>query len=168
MPRIPDLRRAFRRPGRRIDLELDDEFAFHLEMRTRDLIAAGWQPDTARLEALRLFGDAEDARAYCRQLGHQLEKRAMRTELADALRQDLAFAVRSLRRSPGFTLAAVVTLALGVGANVTMFGIVDRLLLRQPAHVRDPGLVRRLYFTQVEDGKRTEPEASLSFPRLRM
>src|SRR5687768_1784514 len=168
MTPIPDLRRAFRRPGRRIDLELDDEFAFHLEMRTRDLVAAGWQPETARQEALRLFGDAEDARLYCRQLGERREKRTMRTELWDGLRQDLAFAIRSLRRAPGFTMVAVVTLALGVGANVTMFGIVDRLLLRQPAHVWDPGLVRRLYFTQLEDGKRTNPEASLSFPRLRM
>ena len=166
MPRIPDLRRAFRRPGRRIDVELDDEFAFHLEMRTRDLIAAGWQPDTARLEALRLFGDAEDARLYCRQLGQRREKRTMRTELLDSLRQDLAFAMRSLRRAPGFTTVAVVTLALGVGANVTMFGIVDRLLLRQPEHVRDPELVRRIFFTSVEEGEVSEPEPQMSYPRL--
>ena len=165
MPRIPNLRRAFRRPGRRIDLELDDEFAFHLEMRTRDLIAAGWQPETARQEALRLFGDAEDARLYCRQLGQRREKRTMRTEVIDGLRQDLAFAVRSLRRAPGFTIVAVVTLALGVGANVTMFGIVDRLLLRQPDGVRSPELVRRLYFTETQPGEQTSTEASMSYPQ---
>ena len=166
MPRIPDLRRAFRRPGRRIDLELEDEFAFHLEMRTRDLIAAGWQPDTARLEASRLFGDAEDARLYCRRLGQQREKRTMRTELLDGLRQDLTFAMRSLRRAPGFTIVAVVTLALGVGANVTMFGIVDRLLLRQPEHVQAPELVRRIFFTSIDEGEVSEPEPQMSYPRL--
>ena len=166
MTRIPDVRRAFRRPGRRIDLELEDEFAFHLEMRTRDLVAAGWQPETARQEALRLFGDTEDARLYCRQLGQRREKRTMRAELWDGLRQDLTFAIRSLRRAPGFTIVAVVTLALGVGANVTMFGIVDRLLLRQPPHVRQPELVRRLFFASISDGEVTEPEPQMSYPRL--
>ena len=147
MPRIRGIRPTFHDPGRPPVADVDDEFAFHLEMRTHALIAEGWAPDAARREALRLFGDLEDARTYCTELTQQREKHAMRIDLLDGIRQDLGFALRSLRRTPVFTLAAVATLALGVGANVTMFGIVDRLLLRPPAHVTAPELMRRLYFT---------------------
>ena len=150
MRRIPGLRRTFDEPGRESRERVDDEFAFHLDMRTRELIADGWAPDAARREALRLFGDLEDARTYCQELGERRERRIMIIERFDAFRQDLTFAARALRRAPGFTLAAVVTLALGVGANVTMFGIVDRLLLRPPAQVANPELVRRLYFTETD------------------
>src|SRR6266576_449791 len=60
----------------------------------------------------------------------------------DTLLADLRYALRTLARSPGLTLA------LGIGANVTMFGIVDRLFFRAPPYVRDPGRVVRLYVTQ--------------------
>ena len=58
---------------------------------------------------------------------------------------DLRFAFRSLRRTPGLGIAVVLTLALGLGANTTMFGVLDTLLLKPPAHVQDPGRVERLY-----------------------
>ena len=67
-------------------------------------------------------------------------------DLVDTLMQDLRYAVRGLLRSPGFTLAVVVTLALGIGANTTMFGVLDTLLLKPPAGVRDAGRVQRVYF----------------------
>jgi predicted permease len=66
-------------------------------------------------------------------------------EILSVTRDNLGYAVRGLLRSPGFTAAVVVTLALGIGVNATMFGIVDRLLLSAPAHVKDAGQVRRLY-----------------------
>ncbi len=64
----------------------------------------------------------------------------------DSLLQDLRYAVRGLVRSPGFSLAVVLTLALGIGANTTMFGVLDTLLLKPPAHVRDASRVQRVYF----------------------
>ena len=64
----------------------------------------------------------------------------------DTLIQDLRYAIRGLLRSPGFTIAVVVTLALGIGANTTMFGVLDTLLLKPPAHVTDPSRVQRIYF----------------------
>src|SRR5437660_1066732 len=59
---------------------------------------------------------------------------------------DLRYALRTFARSPGLVAAAIVCLALGIGANATIFGVVDTLLFRPPAHVKDPGQVVRLYF----------------------
>src|SRR5438552_3765867 len=67
------------------------------------------------------------------------------THVLETLRQDLRFALRSLRRSPGLAATCVVTIALGVGANGAMFSLADRLFLRPPMGVADPNAVRRLY-----------------------
>src|SRR5438046_7369542 len=68
----------------------------------------------------------------------------------DALLADLRYALRILARSPGLTLAAVLTLGLGIGANTAMFGVVDRLFFRPPAHVADPDRVVRINVTTRE------------------
>jgi predicted permease len=78
--------------------------------------------------------------------------------------QDLRYAVRGLLRTPGFSLAVVATLALGIGANATMFGVLDRLLLKPPAQVREPGRVVRVYFTRDFGQGHTFTGASTSFP----
>ena len=82
----------------------------------------------------------------------------------DTLIQDVRYAVRGLLRSPGFTIAVVATLALGIGANTTMFGVLDTLLLKPPAHVRDPGRVARVYFSSDFGHGQTFTGASTSFP----
>src|SRR3989442_4122429 len=66
--------------------------------------------------------------------------------MMDALLADLRYALRTFARSPALVAAAVVCLALGIGANATIFGVVDTLLFRPPPHVQDPALVTRLYF----------------------
>jgi predicted permease len=71
--------------------------------------------------------------------------KALPDRVIDALRLDVAFALRALRRTPGFSAAIVATLALGIGANAAMFSLADRLFLRSPAGVADPSSLRRLY-----------------------
>ncbi len=73
--------------------------------------------------------------------------------------QDLRYALRTLARSPGLSLAAVLTLGLGIGANTAMFGVVDRLFFRPPAHVVSPDRVARLYVTTTSPlwGTNTSP-----------
>jgi putative ABC transport system permease protein len=82
----------------------------------------------------------------------------------DAILQDLRYAVRGLMRSPGFSIAVILTLALGIGANTTMFGVLDTLLLKPPAHVRDPGRVQRVYLKRDFGGGETFTGQSTSFP----
>jgi putative ABC transport system permease protein len=72
----------------------------------------------------------------------------------DTLMQDLKYAIRGLRTKPGFAIAVVSTLALGIGANTAMFGIVDRLLFRPPPLLRDPALTHRVYVSQTYRGER--------------
>ena len=68
----------------------------------------------------------------------------------DHLQQDVRYALRGLRRSPGFALSAIVTLGLGIGANAAMFGVIDRLMLRPHAYLRDAGRVHRVYLQYKE------------------
>jgi len=68
----------------------------------------------------------------------------------DTLIQDVRYALRTLARSPGLSLAAVLTLGLGIGANSAMFGVVDRLFFRPPPHVVDPDRVVRVSVTRID------------------
>jgi hypothetical protein len=106
----------------KLDQEIDAELRSHLEMRTADNIAAGMPPEQARRDALLRFGNRASLKECVT---------AMDTEMIlDAIVRDLRYTMRQLRRAPGFTVTAVLTLALGVGANVVVFGVLNALILR--------------------------------------
>src|SRR4029079_18274411 len=96
-------------------------------------------------EAMRQFGDLEDARHYITTVDRATEAAHRRSEYMADLRQDITYAVRKLRSAPAFTLTVVLTLALGIGANTAIFGVVDGVLLR-PLPFQRPDRVMRLRF----------------------
>ncbi|HKI05153.1 MAG TPA: ABC transporter permease [Thermoanaerobaculia bacterium] len=125
-------RRSFRLHlrGGTVEQDVDDEIAFHIETRTRDLIEEGFPPHLAREEALRLFGEVDGVRRTCREIGVRRERGRRWTESFSELRQDAAFALRQLRNAPAFALIAVFTLALGIGATTAIFSLLDAVVLR--------------------------------------
>ena len=120
-----------------VDDEVDDELDFHLAMRRRELMAGGLTEDQARKAAVERFGDITRARRECRAIGHQREQRMRLLQYLSELRQDAAFSVRQMIASPGFTLVAVLTLALGIGATTAIFSAVHAVVLR-PLPVPEP------------------------------
>ena len=125
--------------------EVDDELEFHFIETIENLIDKGWPPARARAEAERRFGDRRRHRRNLNDINRSLQRRHTRFAVWDAIRQNVRDAARGLRRTPGMSAAVIILLALGIGANATMFEIVDRLLLRPPDHLVDADRLRLLY-----------------------
>lgn len=118
----------------RVDAEMDEEVAFHLEARVEQLVRLGYDPAAARAEALTRFGPIEQATERLRASAAQRERRRENRERANALGRELRYSIRSLRRSPAFAAAVVLTLALGIGANTAVAGLLRAVLLRTPPY----------------------------------
>ncbi len=147
------LRVLFRRKA--WERELEEELEFHQDLEAMHQAHAGLGEDAAQLAARRRLGSP----TYYREEARRMTGFGF---LASAA-QDLRFVARSLRREPVFAGFVVLTLALGIGANAAMFGVVDRLLLRGPEHVRDPERVVRLYLTDHPPGMRQYTTGTLGY-----
>ncbi|HEY7336071.1 MAG TPA: ABC transporter permease [Bryobacteraceae bacterium] len=120
------LRSLFRR--KQVDLELDEEFQYHLGREIDEGLNRGLTPEAARYAARRAMGALAKNREECRDMSH--------LTLVEDLFRDFQYATRSLRRNPGFAALAVLIAALGIGANTAVFGVVDAVILK-PLSYRD-------------------------------
>src|SRR5216110_2639953 len=126
------LQTLFRRD--RITQRLDDEIQFHLDQQIAENISAGMSPDEARYAAQRTFGNPTFLKEKARDTWGWI--------WLDQAGQDLRYGLRTLRNSKGFTSVAVLTLALGIGANTAIFSLLDGLVLRDLSVPHPKQLVR--------------------------
>ncbi|MCU1320127.1 MAG: permease [Edaphobacter sp.] len=145
--------RFFKRLGtllhrERFDSELEEEMAFHREQKEGELRGEGVAPEIAYYAAMRQFGNE----AKLKEQSHEVVQFRFET-----VWQDLRFAIRQLRRSPGFTVTAVLMLALGIGASVSIFAFVDAALIK-PLPYQDPSQL-----VEVTESVAVMPRANLSY-----
>ncbi|MEP6495547.1 MAG: ABC transporter permease [bacterium] len=145
--------------------EVNEEIRVHFELRTEQLMRGGLSREDALRLAEQRFGPLEESRDQLLNAAAAREKRMTVNDHIESIQQDVAFALRQLRRSPAFAVTVIVTLGLGIGANATMFGVVDRLLLQPPVGVVDPA---RVVTPSVQAGHRMQHvQDRLSYPIYR-
>src|SRR4029453_1052736 len=120
--------------GGKMESDLEAELRFHVERDTEKNVRRGMSPDQARTEALRQFGGLEKTKDEVRE--------ADRAVLMETILQDVRYGARSLRKNPGYAAAAILTLALGIGANTAIFSVVHGVLLQSLPYGGGDRLVR--------------------------
>src|ERR1700722_10840577 len=145
------LRSLFKR--NQVEQELSEELQFHFDQKTQQYIAAGLSADEACRKVRREFGGLELSKENCRD--------TRRLRVIETALQDIRFGLRMLRKNPGFTAIAVLTLGLGIGANTAIFSMVNSFLLR-PLPVRNPEQLTVLAM-QIKKG---ELQTSFSYPEF--
>jgi predicted permease len=153
-PRSPPAwRRYLHFWGARVADDVDAELRFHFDMRVRDYVARGMTAEQARHVTLARLGNLSEARGECLTIGERRTRRMTRAEWIDALMQDLHFAMRTLGRQKSWTVVAVLTLALGIGATTAAFSVVSNILLHPIAY---PGANRvALLYEEPSNGNNT-------------
>lgn len=124
---------------------LDAELAFHIEQTIEELVGSGMTRQEATDEALRRFGDTGRYRAQLLRIDRARVRRDRLFGTVAIVVRAVRHSARALLKAPAFALGVALTLGLGIGANATMFGVVDRLLLSPPDHIDEADEVRRLY-----------------------
>ncbi len=165
MERIPGFRRVVQHEATDASVrrDVEDEIRFHMDAAVADLIARGYAPAAARAEAERRFGDRERVRVTLESEDRAGVYRQRWYERVGTFFTDLRLAVRTLAREPLFSLGVIATMAVGLAANATMFGVVDRLLLQPPPAVRGGDDMALVYFARPRGGE-TFTQTSTSYP----
>ncbi|HEY9519382.1 MAG TPA: ABC transporter permease, partial [Gemmatimonadales bacterium] len=138
------------------DHELREELRFHREQLERDARGEGVPAEEVRDVARRRLGNLTQVREAARD--------RWSWPWLDHFFKDLRYALRGLRRSPGFSATVILTLGLGIGANAAMFGVIDRLMFRPFPYLRDPGSVHRVYLTW-QDRDRSRTSSAFEYTR---